>query len=203
MQQTINLVKSLPGKPKVTCSATQLLLGLLGLMIVWVILYGLAAWYQSSASAELQQLRQQNDKFMETIQTHANSAFQNKKEQLEDEIDKAQDKLKRQKQLAGVVKKESAFENKGFTSFLKLIATTMPSSAWLTGIDLTQGGQQIRLQGKTLKSKAMPHYIAKLNQQSVLQSINLTLSLANVQRQKQEGNQTVYQFLVKSGSKQG
>ena len=203
MQQTVNLVKSLPGKPKVTCSATQLLLGLLGLMIVWVILYGLATWYQSSASSELRQLRKQNDKLMKTIKTHANSAFQNKKEKLENEIEKAQDKLKRQKQLAGVVKKESAFENKGFTHFLKLLANTMPNSAWLTGIDLTQGGQQIRLQGKTLKPKAMPHYMAKLNSQSLVQSINLTLSLANVQRHKQDSNSKVYQFLVKSESKQG
>lgn len=197
MQQTINLINTLPRKPQVRFSSIQLLIGALGIVAFWGMLYAIMGGYQNYLRSNLAQINEQNEQFSEQVKTHANSQFQQKKRELEAKIDKEKKQLKRHKQLAGVVKKQSGWENKGFVPFMQLLSDTLPDKAWLTGIDLMRGGKQIRLQGNTMDPAQMPHYVRQLNQQSLLKQINVQLDLLNIVQTKVKGV-SVYRFDIKN-----
>lgn len=197
MQQVINLINTLPQKPKVKFPAIYLMVGLSCVLSFWGIVYGILGAYHNHLYNESKAIQKDNRQLSQKIKRNADSKFQRKRSQLKSELDEVRQKIERHKQLAGVVKQQSGWENKGFVPFMQLLAETLPHKAWLEGIDVMQGGQTIRLQGKTLEPKVMPNYVQQLNGESLLNDIGLELSLVNIEK-VQKNNMAVYQFDIKS-----
>lgn len=197
MQQAINLVNTLPKKPKVKFSTLKLALGVLAVLVVWLGLYAILSLYKSSLQDQLQTMRKENAKLSQHIQRGVNSKFQQKSNKLNNQIDEVQKQIDRHKKLAGVVKEKQGWENKGFAPFMQLLADTLPEKVWLQSIQIGQGGQAIKLEGQTLDPSLLPQFIKRINKERLLNDIHIGLHLMNITKTS-EGQVKVYRFDVKS-----
>lgn len=56
----------------------------------------------------------------------------------------------------------------GFSGVMKALARQTVSGLWLTGIEMSAGGGQVALSGRTLSAELLPQYVQKLNAEPAL-----------------------------------
>jgi Tfp pilus assembly protein PilN len=170
MSQQINLFNPIFLKTKKVFSAVALF-QTFGLVLLGAILVMAYAIYQSIdlkksaaiVSAQLRTVETQVAKLRAQVTTPgANKA-------LEESLAKLEADIKNRQKIAVILQKSDFGNTQGYSAYLAAFARQIPNGLWLTGFDISGGGNEVGLQGRTLKPELVPTYISQLKREPIMQ----------------------------------
>jgi hypothetical protein len=164
MNQQVNLYQPiLRAQPKVFSALT--ILQFCGLLLLGLsCIYGYARWQDARLGRDVISLQSQQDALLKRIEDF-NTRYPVKQKNPDLE-----------RQLAGLTADRSGkaralevlsggvFGNtQGFSSYLEGLARQHVDGLWLTGVTISDGGQQLGLSGSTLDAQLVPRYLQQLS----------------------------------------
>ncbi|MES2048538.1 MAG: PilN domain-containing protein [Pseudomonadota bacterium] len=170
MSGQINLFNPVFLKTKKVFSAVALIQAF-GLVLLGAILMVVYAWYQSKAltknaeivTAQLRVAEAQVAKLRAmAVAPGANVALGNALAKLEADI-------KNRQKIATILQKSDFGNTKGYSAYMVAFARQIPAGVWLTGFNITGGGNEIALQGRSLKPELVPNYVSQLKLEAIMQ----------------------------------
>lgn len=170
MSGQINLFNPIFLKTKKVFSAVALIQAF-GLVMLGAILMLMYAAYQSkalskSAESVTTQLRTVEGQVAKlramAVPPGANVALENALVKLEADI-------KNRQKIATILQKSDFGNTKGYSAYMVAFARQIPTGLWLTGFDITGGGNEIALQGRSLKPELVPTYVSQLKLEAIMQ----------------------------------
>lgn len=147
----------------------QMLLGLALLVLVCLIHAGWQGWQAHAAGQELaaaEAVAQES----ETRLAAAKASFVEPQldERLPAELATQEESNRELQRLIAYLKALSQRQNMGFVAPLQALADHHPQGGlWLTGIQLNEGGTQMRLQGRSQNQELLPMYLEALGRSPV------------------------------------
>ena len=165
MAQQINLFNPVFLKQKKYFSAVTMLQSL-GLVIAGVLaFYGYtlyATQVQSRVAANsAQQLASQS-------QQVAALASQSNNRTLQDELARAETRLKQREETLALMRTGGLGNTAGFARYLTALAHEAVGGVWLTGFSISGDEAELRLTGRVLQADLVPVYLHALNRQEVM-----------------------------------
>jgi Tfp pilus assembly protein PilN len=170
MSGQINLFNPIFLKTKKVFSAIALIQAF-GLVLFGAILVLMYATYQSKelnknadiVTAQLRTAEAQVAKLRAmAVPPGANVALENSLAKLEADI-------KNRNKIATILQKSDFGNTKGYSAYMVAFARQIPSGVWLTGFNITGGGNEIALQGRSLKPELVPSYVSQLKLEAIMQ----------------------------------
>lgn len=170
MSGQINLFNPIFLKTKKVFSAIALLQAF-GLILVGVIMMVMYAAYQSkelnkSADVVTAQLRGAE---AQVAKLRAMAAPPGANVALENALAKLEADIKNRQKIATILQKSDFGNTKGFSAYMVAFARQIPNGVWLTGFDITGGGNEVALQGRSLKPELVPAYVSQLKLETIMQ----------------------------------
>ncbi len=92
----------------------------------------------------------------------ANLALENSLATLEADI-------KNRQKIAAILQKSDFGNTKGYSAYMVAFARQIPNGLWLTGFNITGGGSEVALQGRSLKPELVPAYVSQLKLETIMQ----------------------------------
>ena len=190
MNQQINLYQPMFRRQKKIFSAATMLqtCGIFFLVFSLIYLYGM---YQlRPAEKELAYLKQDILALTEkTERLEKQFAPKGKSKLLESEIARLSEELSNRKKVQEILKQQSHGSTGGFSGYLEAFARRHIQGTWLTKVSISNGGQFLGLQGKTLVSELVPAYITQLANEKLLsgRSFNV-MEMSRSEKDKNELN---------------
>lgn len=92
----------------------------------------------------------------------ANLALENSLATLEADI-------KNRQKIATILQKSDFGNTKGYSAYMVAFARQIPNGLWLTGFNITGGGSEVALQGRSLKPELVPAYVSQLKLETIMQ----------------------------------
>lgn len=170
MSQQINLFNPIFLKQKKIFSAITLL-QMSGMVLLGAVLVATYATFQSAglsknAAAVTAQLRTAQ---AQVAKLRADAPAPVKSRALEEAIAKTEAEIKSRQQISSILQKNDFGNTKGFSAYLVAFARQIPTGLWLTGFNIANAGNDISLQGRTLKPELVPAYVNQLKHENVMQ----------------------------------
>ncbi|MDO8178154.1 MAG: PilN domain-containing protein [Undibacterium sp.] len=170
MSQQINLFNPIFLKTQKVFSAISLLqtfgLVLLGaICMVMYVIYQSAGLMRSAdiVTAQLRNAEAQIAKLRaQAVVPVANKALEASLAKLEADIQNRQ-------KISAVLQKSDFGNTQGYSAYLVAFARQIPTGLWLTGFTISGGGNEISLQGRTLKPELVPAYVSQLKREPAMQ----------------------------------
>jgi hypothetical protein len=170
MSQQINLFNPIFLKQKKYFSATAMLQGL-GLLAVGCVLLSAYAFYQVNtltreAVATQSQLAGTKAQFARVVSEYGGAG---KSSALDQQILITQRELQGLEQVLGALGNEEFGSTDGYSEYLRAFARQSMDGVWLMGLDITDAGEQVSVQGRALRPDLVPTYMNRLKREPVLQ----------------------------------
>ena len=187
MSQQINLFNPIFLKEKKHFSAVTMLQAL-GVVVVGVLLMYAYSLYQSrtlkqeaaKTVAQLAEAKQQQARLVTEL------SGRRKNQALEDEALRVQEEHAGLQQAMTRLQNEEFGGRKGYSPYMKALARQIAEGIWLTGFSVDGSGTAIGIQGRALQPEAIPAYIGRLKQESVLQG--KSFATLEIQQPKEDDN---------------
>ncbi|MBI3284296.1 MAG: PilN domain-containing protein [Burkholderiales bacterium] len=176
MSQQINLFNPVFLKQKKIFSAATLLqaaaLVLLG--------SGLVATYASLQSAGLSKdertvVAQLHAAVTQAARLRAEALAPPRNKALEEELAKTEADVKSRLQIGAILQSSDFGNTEGYSAYLVAFARQIPQNLWLTGFSIGGAGNEIALQGRTLKPELLPLYVSRLKREPVMQGKSFSM----------------------------
>jgi hypothetical protein len=169
VSQQINLYNAAL-EPRRDWLSLQALLAIWGLAIGLLAVGALILQLRISAShAELQQEdRARADAQEELVRLSKQMAGRKQDPALQAELKRMQDELASRQEAKGALQGGVIGNTAGFSEYLRAFARQSFEGLWLTGFSLAGAGQDLVLQGRTLRAELVPGYVQRLNHESVM-----------------------------------
>lgn len=127
----------------------------------------------------------------------ANVALQNSLAKLEADI-------KNRQKIATILQKSDFGNTTGYSAYMVAFARQIPAGLWLTGFNITGGGNEIALQGRSLKPELVPSYVSQLKLEAIMQGKSFSalhmqlppIATANLQGKTDSGKTVEYASYV-------
>lgn len=163
MSQQVNLYQPIfRTQPKVF-SATTILQASVMLLIGLSLIYGYARWQDAKLDHEVKNLQAQQDSMLKQIEDF-NTHFPIKQKNLALEkqlTDLTAQRAGRARALE--VLSSGVFGNtQGFSAYLEGLARQHVEGLWLTGMSISDGGEQLGLTGSAVEAQQVPRYLQQL-----------------------------------------
>ena len=170
MSQQINLFNPIFLKQKKIFSAITLL-QMSGLVLLGAVLVAIYTTFQSAelnrnAGIVAAQLRTAQ---AQVARLRADASAPAKSKALEDALVKVEAEIKSRQQISSILQKNDFGNTTGFSAYLVAFARQIPNGLWLTGFNISRAGNEIGLQGRTLKPELLPLYVTQLKRETVMQ----------------------------------
>lgn len=170
MSQQINLFNPIFLKQKKFFSALALA-QIFGLVLLGAVLLALYATFQAAelkrnAEVVTAQLRIAE---AQATRVRAEAVAPVRDKALEETLVKLEAEIKGRQQIVEILQKSDFGNTKGYSAYLVAFARQIPAGLWLTGFDINAGGNEIGLQGRTLKPELVPQYVNQLTHESIMQ----------------------------------
>ncbi len=88
---------------------------------------------------------------------------------LENSLAKLDADIKNRQKIATILQKSDFGNTKGYSAYMVAFARQIPAGLWLTGFNITGGGSEVALQGRSLKPELVPAYVSQLKLETVMQ----------------------------------
>lgn len=170
MSQQINLFNPIFLKTKKVFSAISLLqtFGLVSLGAICMLMYVIyqSAGLMRSADIVTAQLRNAEAQIAK-LRAQAVVPVANKA--LEASLAKLEADIQNRQKITAVLQKNDFGNTQGYSAYLVAFARQIPTGLWLTGFTIRGGGNEISLQGRTLKPELVPTYVSQLKREPAMQ----------------------------------
>ena len=169
MSQQINLYNRAL-LPKVDVfSGRTVLLALGGIAVLSLLIYGWTAWDASRLAQEERQSQAQ----LNTLQTEVTRlatevAGRNPSPQLAAELESLDALLAGRNEVVAVLNSGILGDTKGVSEYFRAFARQTVDGLWLTGFSIVGAGNDISIEGRTLRAELVPGYVSKLRREDVL-----------------------------------
>jgi hypothetical protein len=169
MSQQINLYNQAL-LPKVDIfSGRTVLLALGGIALLALLIFGWAAWDASRlAQEELQGQAQLNTLQGEVTRLAAEVAGRKPSPQLAAELESLDALLAGRNEVMAVLKSGVLGDTRGVSEYFRAFARQTVDGLWLTGFSIVGAGNDISIEGRTLRAELVPGYVGKLRREDVL-----------------------------------
>lgn len=171
MSQQINLLSPIFRKPRFSfTSATAMLYG----VAIAAALTALVAVYEDYRLRALQaQARTVEGTLKEARALHAKltaeQAARKPDPQFATRIAQLDTRLKNRQEIIDALQGGVVGTTDGFSEYMRVLSRQSVDGLWLTGFDITAGGAELTLSGRTLSAGLVPAYLKRLNQEKSLQ----------------------------------
>ena len=88
---------------------------------------------------------------------------------LEQELASAEAAIKSRQQISAILQNSDFGNTQGYSAYLVAFARQIPEGLWLTGFHIAGAGNDISLQGRSLKPELLPLYVSQLKREAVMQ----------------------------------
>lgn len=196
MKQQINLYQPIFRTQKNIFSALAIA-EMCGLVIVGLlIMYGYAAWEVHGLKTEVSKFNEQRDAALsKTDALREQFPGRQKSKQLEEEIERLTAELLARQRIAEILSGGRLGNTEGFSDYLEALARRHVQGTWLTGINISHGGQTISIAGSTLVPDLVPVYLQRLADETVFSG--LSFNVMHMERASEES--TKVNFTVRTG----
>ncbi len=117
---------------------------------------------------EVSGLNAKNDTMMEQLSTLAIANNKNKNKAVkEDEIEGKETELKTRRELLGSLTEQKYGSTDGFSEFMVALSRQHVQGAWITGLSVNRGGEDLAITGSSLKPELAPIYLQKLSNEKI------------------------------------
>ena len=163
MSQQINLFNPIFLKQEKLFSAVTMAQGL-GVIALAVLAFAAYSTYQATqvaneANAAAAQLKTTQDDLIKMVEKTKPIPVN---KTIEDDILKAENRLRASQQILGFVQNGDVKGGKAYSSFLRAFSNKAMPGVWLTGFSLGDGGNEIEIAGRALQPALVPAYIKSL-----------------------------------------
>ncbi len=163
MSQQINLYQPiLRVQPKVFSALTILQFSgvlLLGLSLI----YGYARWQDAKLGRDISSMQAQQDVLLKRIEDfNARFPVKQKNPDLERQLAGLMADRSGKKRALDVLSGGVFGNTRGFSRYLEGLARQHVEGVWLTGVTISDGGEQLSLAGGTLDARLVPRYLQQL-----------------------------------------
>lgn len=169
MSQQINLYNQAL-LPKVDVfSGRTVLLALGGIALLSLLIYGWAGWDASHLAQEEQQGQAQLNTLQgEVTRLASEVAGRRPSSQLAAELESLDALLAGRNEVMAVLKSGVLGDTKGVSEYFRAFARQTVDGLWLTGFSIVGAGNDISIEGRTLRAELVPGYVGKLRREEVL-----------------------------------
>lgn len=170
MSQQINLFNPIFLKTKKVLSAIALF-QTFGLVFLGSVLLLAFAIEQSTGLAKHAEMVTAQLRTAETqvAKLRAQAVLPGNNKALEASLAKLEADIKNRQKIATVLQKNNFGNTQGYSAYFVAFARQIPSGLWLTGFTINGGGNEIGLQGRTLKPELVPTYVSQLKRELIMQ----------------------------------
>jgi Tfp pilus assembly protein PilN len=88
---------------------------------------------------------------------------------LEQSLSKLESDIQNRQKIATILQTNDFGNTKGYSAYLAAFARQIPAGLWLTGFNITGGGNEVALQGRSLRPDLVPLYVTQLKREAVMQ----------------------------------
>ena len=169
MSQQINLYNQAL-LPKVDVfSGRTVLLALGGIALLSLLIYGWAGWDASHLAQEEQQGQAQLNTLQGEVTRLAREvAGRRPSSQLTAELESLDALLAGRNEVMAVLNSGVLGDTKGVSEYFRAFARQTVDGLWLTGFSIVGAGNDISIEGRTLRAELVPGYVGKLRREEVL-----------------------------------
>lgn len=151
-------------------------LSLRALLVVWAVaialVVGAALITQLRVSALESELQRENEARAsaqeELVRLSKQMAGRKKDPRLEMQLKRLQDDLASRQEAKGALSGGVIGNTAGFSEYLRAFARQSLDGLWLTGFSLAGAGQDLVLEGRSLRPELVPGYVKRLNREAVM-----------------------------------
>jgi hypothetical protein len=169
MSQQINLYNQALLPKADVFSGRMVLLALVGILVLALLTYGWSAWDASRlAHAQQQQEVQLTALQTDVTRLAAEVAARKPTAQLTAELDSLDALLAGRNEVMAVLKSGALGDTKGVSEYFRAFARQTLDGLWLTGFTIIGAGNDITIDGRTLRAELVPGYVGKLRREEAL-----------------------------------
>ena len=169
MSQQINLFNPIFLKQKKHFSALTMAQGLAVIFLGSLAVTFIARFELTALSSEAENTSKQlASTKAQLAKVSAEYAPRQKNKLLEEEVQKAEEALKSQRQVVDMMQRGGIGNSKGYSEYFRAFSRQIVSGIWLTGFRIIDDGTEIELRGRTLRPELVPVYINRLKQEPAL-----------------------------------
>ncbi len=168
MNQNINLYQPIFRRQQKIFSAETMVMMLALLVLGLVLISVWSQWRYSSLQSQLDQLATQESEALERLAS-LEQALPRREESpaLRRAVEAAEQDVALKRRALQVLDNGALGQQAGFSEYLAALGRQRIEPVWLTGIRIQEGGQQLRLQGRTLQADQVPVYMQRLSSEPV------------------------------------
>lgn len=193
MRQQVNLYQPIFRKQRIIFSAQTMLLSGLGFLVLLAAYALLIDWRVAALEAELQRQNQAEQRAVSHIARIRETLPPNEpSSELVARVEHLTERRDRLQQTAELLQGRVPETRPRLRPRLEALARRHPDGLWLTGVELGEHGEMLRLQGGALSARLVPDYLDRLSGETALEG----LSFRQVQVQATENDRPGVTFLV-------
>ncbi|MDQ2069873.1 PilN domain-containing protein [Natronospira bacteriovora] len=168
MNQNINLYQPIFRRQRKVFSAETMLMMLVLIIAGMTVITFWSQWRYSQLQSQLDQLEAQETQALERLASLERTLPRREESPaLRRAVEAAeQDRALKQRALE-VLDNGALGQQQGFSEHLEALGRQRIEPVWLTGIRLREGGQQLRLIGRTWEADQVPVYLQRLSRETV------------------------------------
>lgn len=170
MSGQINLFNPIFLKTKKVFSALALVQAV-GLLVLGGILMAMYVWYQARELNKNAEIITAQLRVAETqvAKLRAMTAPPGASEALGNALAKLETDIKNRQKITTILQKSDFGNTKGYSAYMLAFARQIPTGVWLTGFNITGGGNEVALQGRSLRPELVPIYVSQLKLETIMQ----------------------------------
>ena len=169
MSQQVNLYNPALAPKVELFSGRSVLLGLLGVLIVGLLGFGVAAFEaRRIAAQEAQQAGQLALLQAEVTQLGQQVAARRPNPQLQEELTNLEALLAARNEVMATIQGGTLGDTRGVSEYFRAFSRETTNGLWLTGFSIAGAGSNIVIQGRTLDADLVPSYLRKLRGEAAL-----------------------------------
>lgn len=168
MRQQVNLYQPMFRRQEKVFSAVTMLQIIVFFSVVFGAVYAYNVWKLQPFQKELTRTTAEYEKMfaqLEALQKKIPAV--SKATLIENEIARLTKELEQSKRLREMLSRGSFGNVEGFSTYFEALAKGHIDGAWLTGIHIREGGEQLSFKGLTIEPDLVPRYIKKLSVESI------------------------------------
>ena len=200
MNQQVNLYHPIFRKKEKKFSAVAMLQAGGAIIAGIVLLYGLQLWQHYSQKKELAQIDKQQAMLTKRLEDVSQKFGRRTKSRLlQQEVDRLQRQLIARARVQEILQQGVFSNTYGYSTYFIAFARQHISGMWLTGFDITGGGEEMSLQGRSTDPALIPRYVQKLASEDTLNGTEFEIfQILRPQAEDKKRNANYVEFLIKT-----
>ncbi|HYD78405.1 MAG TPA: MSHA biogenesis protein MshI [Paucimonas sp.] len=167
MSQQINLFNPIFLKQKKHFSSATMVQALAAILVGAILMVAYAGYRTNVLKKEAAVAQEQRDQAQAQLaQVLASSVPRQKSKALEENIRKVEAEVKALRQAFDTLQSSDLGNKKGYSEYFRAFSRQILPGLWLTGFSIHGAGNEIGIQGRTLKPELVPEYLNRLKHES-------------------------------------